>query len=50
MADDDVVEPRRVKEKALESATDVASMVPHLDDVIAAKGFDEDDEGRDLDV
>ena len=49
MEDEGVVEPRRVKSQALESATEAAVMILRIDDVIAAGdlkggGSDDDDE------
>jgi len=44
-----VLEPKRVKTQALDSATEVATMVLRIDDVIAAKGFNDDDgDGPDI--
>ncbi len=47
MAEANVWDPLRVKAQALESATDVASLVLRIDDVIAAQGFGSDDEDGD---
>ncbi len=40
-----VIEPMRVKKQAVESATEVATMILRIDDVIAAKGSDKGGKG-----
>ncbi len=40
MLEKKVIEPLRVKKQAIESATEVATMILRIDDVIAAKGSD----------
>ena len=45
MVEKKVIEPLRVKKQALESATEVATMILRIDDVIAAKGTDKGSKG-----
>ncbi len=43
-----VLEPMRVKTQAIHSATEVGTMILRIDDVIAAKGFGDSDDGGDM--
>ena len=43
MIEEGIVEPLRVKKQAIKSATEVTNMILRIDDVIASKGFAEDE-------
>ncbi len=47
MVENHVIEPFRVKEQAIQAATEVANMILRIDDVIASKGH-ADDSGPDM--
>jgi chaperonin GroEL (HSP60 family) len=40
-----VVEPMRVKQQVVKSATEAANMILKIDDLIAAKGMDKETKG-----